>query len=697
MAQATIDQAYQIAVRHHESGQLRQAEAIYRQILAQKPRHAGAMYCLGLIALVSGRSDVAVDLIRQAVALSPKNPDAYNNLGLALMGIGQIDEAIAGYRRAITLNPNFPLPYNNLGIALEQKGQGEEAVAAFRKAIALKPDFPEAYNNLGNALRARGQLDEALPCFRRAIAIKPDYPQAHMNLGNTLGATGHLEEAIAACRQAIALMPNYPEAYSNLGVALAHKGELDEAIAAYRRAIELNPNLAAAYDDLGNVLKDMGQQDQSFTAYRQAIALAPNHQAHSNLLYALHFQPGGDAQAIASEHFSWNRQHAEPCKRFIPSHANDRNPERPLRIGYVSADLHEHSVAFFLESLLAHHDAGAVETFCYADVVRPDQTTARLERFSNQWRNIVGHNDADVARKVQEDGIDILIDLSGHTARNRLLVFARKPAPVQATYLGYPDTTGLTAMDYRLTDAYADPPGTTESLHSERLVRLPDAFLCYRPSEAAPTPGPVPSLVAERVTFGSFNAMGKLNAPLAEMWARILNEVPDSRLILKSRGLANAGVRQHLLQYFADNQIDPNRIELIDRIASEADHLRLYSRIDVALDTFPYHGTTTSCEAMWMGVPVVSLAGKTHVSRVGVSLLTNVGMAELIADTPQSYVQLASELAQDRARLSRLRSELRQRMQQSPLMDAPRFARNVEAAYRQMWRRWCEGESGNRS
>jgi predicted O-linked N-acetylglucosamine transferase (SPINDLY family) len=297
--------------------------------------------------------------------------------------------------------------------------------------------------------------------------------------------------------------------------------------------------------------------------------------------------------------------------------------------------------------------------------------------------------DDQVAQRVREDGIDILIDLAGHTNNNRLLLFARKAAPIQVTYLGYPDTTGMTAMDYRLTDAHADPPGITDALHSEKMVRLPGTFLCYRPFDAAPEVGPVPSLETGRITFGSFNALAKVNAPLVAMWSRILQAVPNAQLILKSHGLGCAGTRRDILQSFQAHQVDSNRIVLAPRTAGETEHLQNYNRIDIALDTFPYHGTTTTCEAMWMGVPVVSLAGNVHASRVGVSLLSNLGLSELIADSPETYVRLATDLASDRARLSDLRSTLRQRMQQSPLMDAPRFARNVEAAYRQMWRTWC--------
>jgi predicted O-linked N-acetylglucosamine transferase (SPINDLY family) len=604
----------------------------------------------------AGRIPQAEQLYRQILAQQPTHAGALHYLGMIAYQLGRSDIAVDLIRQAIAIEPNNAEAYYNLAIAVGQMGQLNEAIALYRQAIALKPDYPQAFVNLGDALRLTGQLDEAIAANRQAIALKPDYAQTYNNLGNALGQRGQLEEAIAACRQSIALNPNISEAYYNLGIALGYNGQTSEAIAAYRQAIVLNPN---------------------------------SPQPHSNLIFTMHYDPDCDARAIAQEAARWNRQHAEPLKRYIQPHANDRDPDRRLRIGYVSPDLRQHSVAYFLENLLAQHNTASVDVFCYSDVARPDAMTARLQKCAAHWRDIVGLKDAQVDQKIREDRVDILVDLAGHTVGNRLLVFARKPAPVQVTYLGYPDTTGLTTIDYRLTDGYADPPGIADDSRSEQLVRLPDTFLCYRPSDNAPAVGPAPALAAGHVTFGSFNALAKINAPLVAIWSKILDGVPNSRMILKGLGMGTAGARQRILDFFATHQIAPNRVELIGWAASEKEHLQLYNRIDIALDTYPYHGTTTTCEAMWMGVPVVTLAGNAHVSRVGVSLLSNVGVPELIADSQEKYVRLASDLAHDPARLSSLRSTLRQRMAQSPLMDAPRFARNVEAAYRQMWRTWC--------
>jgi predicted O-linked N-acetylglucosamine transferase (SPINDLY family) len=754
MAGVTVQDALQTAIQHHRSGQLGQAEQIYRQILAQQPNHPDALHLLGLIAQQVGRIDIAADLIRQsiahnpnsaeahsnlgnilrakgqvheamaayrrAVALKPDFADAHNNLGNALKDNGQIDEAISAYRQAIARKPNFPEAYNNLANALMDKGQLDEAIAACRQAIALKPDFPEAYNLFGNALKDKGQLDQSIAAFRQAVALKSDFPEACNNLGNALMDKGRLDEAIASFRQAIALRSDYAEAYSNLGNALngngqideaitifrrgiclnprlpgAHsnlanalmdKGQLDEAIAACRQAIALDPKLSEAYNSLGSMMKSAGQLTEAIAAFRQAIALKSIYlEAHSNLLLTLHYDPDNDVRRISQENRLWNRQYAEPLKQYIQPHANDRSPERKLRIGYVSPDLREHSVGRFLLPLLANHDKSQVEVFAYAQVLVPDAMTGRLRSHADAWRSIVGLSDAQAADLIRQDQIDILIDLAMHTANNRLLVFARKPAPVQATYLAYCSTTGLETIDYRLSDPCLDPPGQDESCYSERTIRLPESYWCYEPTLPTPEVGPLPAAAAGSITFGCLNNFCKVSEPVLAAWAALLREMPNSRLLLHAH---EGSHRERLQQRLQREGIEPTRVRFAG-MKPVREYFDLYSQIDIALDTFPYCGGTTTCDALWMGVPVVSLIGKTAVGRAGLSILSNIGLPELVARSEDEYVRIATELASDLPRLSELRSTLRQRMQQSPLMDAPRFARNVEAAYRQMWRNWC--------
>jgi len=652
----TIQQAFQIALQHHQSGRLAEAEAIYRQILAAEPRHADVLHLLGAVAHQTGRNDVAVELIRQAIVLKPNYPEAYSNLGIALKDRGQLDEAIAAHRQAIALQPNLPEAHTNLGVALHQQGQLDEAIAAYHQAIALKPNYPEAYYNLGVALKDRGQLDEAIAAWRQAIALNPNYAEAHYNLGNALKDQGHPDEAIAAYRQALALKPNFPEAHDNLGNAQKDKGQVDEAIAAWRQALALKPNFP---------------------------------EAHSNLVLTLHYHPGYDAKAIAGEHERWNRQHAEPLGQFLQPHHNDPSPERRLRIGYVSPDFREHPVGRFLLPLLARHGHQSFEIFCYTQVLARDELTGQLSAHADHWRSLVGLSDQQAAELIRRDRIDILVDLAGHTANNRLLIFAHKPAPVQVTWLGYPDTTGLKTMDYRLTDAFADPPGATDHLHSEKLIRLPDCAWCFRPSDQVPPVSARPALAPGCITFGCCNTLAKITAPLLTLWSDILRALPGSRLALKNMGMRTSSTQEWIRHRFEEAGIAKERIELAADVPKFDDHLAFYDRVDIALDTFPYHGTATTCEALWMGVPVVTLAGKTHVSRVGVSILSNIGLGELVANSEGEYVRMAAELARNLPRLSGQRVSLRQRMRASPLMDAARFTGNMEAAYRTMWQRWC--------
>jgi protein O-GlcNAc transferase len=747
-----IQQAFDLALQHHQAGRLQEAEALYRQILAQQPAHAGALHLLGLMAHQIGRNDIAANLISRAIALDPSVPEAHINLGNALKDLGQLDAAIAAYRRAIALRPGYAEAFSNLGNALKDFGQLDEAVAAHRQAVAFNPDLPEGHNNLGSALKDRGQHDEAIAAFRKAIALRPAYVEAHSNLGNALRDAGQFDEAIAAFRRTIALSPNYAEVHGNLGVALIDSGQLDEAIAEFRRTIALNPNLIEAHmnlgnalkdkgqldeaiavfrqaitlrptfpqahNNLGNALKDAGQPDAAITAYQQAIALDPNlpetHnnlgnaltskgqldeaiaacrraialrpsycEAHSNLILALHYHPAYDAHALAEEHHRWNREHAEPLRPFLRPHENNRDGDRRLRIGYISPDFRDHAVGRFLLPLLRHHDHAAYQIVCYSDVHFEDAMTDRLRANADEWHKIAGLSDERVAEKIRLDQIDILVDLAAHTAGNRLRVFALKPAPVQATYLAYCSSTGLETIDFRLSDPNLDPPGD-ESFYSEQTIRLPDTYWCYQSIDPSPDVAPPPALSQGAVTFGCLNNFCKVSPPALDLWIKLLAANPTSRLLLYA---PDGSHRRRVRDLLNREGIEDRRLTFLDRV-SFTDYFKLYDQIDIALDPFPYNGGTTTCDALWMGVPVVTLRGRTAVGRGGASILTNVGLPDLIAPTPHEYVQIAAALANDLPRLAELRRTLRPRMQASPLMDAPKFTRNVEAAYQQMWQTW---------
>jgi protein O-GlcNAc transferase len=655
-----MPQPIQIAMQHHQAGRLGEAENIYRQILSGHPDHFDALHLLGTLAIQAGRPDEAVELIG----------------------------------RAIRLNPNFAETHANLGSALAKTGKFEEAIAAFREGVRLSSGVAEMHVNLARALNSNRRIDEAITSYRHAVRLKPGIAGTHHSLAQAFASVGRFDEAIAAFAEAIRLKPDNFEAYYDLANVCKDTGRFDEAVAFYREAIRLKPDLAEAHGNLGSVLKNIGQFDEAIACFRQSLRLKPDYDiSHSALVFALNHQPDRDPGEILSEHVKWSDQHARPLMAEIIPHSNDRSPDRRLRIGYVSGDFRRHSVANFFLPLLEHHDKQIVEVFCYANVQHPDDMSERMKVACDAWCDIFGLADDAVAKKIRSDEIDILVDLSGHTAGNRLRVFARKPAPIQVTYLGYANTTGMTAIDYRLTDALADPPGMTDHLNAEKLWRLPGCAWCYHPPEGAPDiqlrgDGPI--------TFGCFNAFAKINPGLTAIWAELLKRVPGSRLLLKSAGAGVASARQRLIGQFTEHGIAAERIEMLGHIADPRRHLELYGRVDVALDTYPYHGTTTTCEAMWMGVPVVTLAGRTHVSRVGVSLLSCIGLPDLIANTPEEYLSIASDLAMNSERLQTLRAGLRNKIKSSPLVDGARFSVDVESAYRQMWRKWCAAGGGSR-
>ena len=681
----TLQQAFELALTHHQNGRLTEAEGLYLQILAAQPLHPETLHFIGIASLQRGQNQAALAYFDQALAVRPDWPDALSNRGEALRALGRPEEAVAAYERAINLNPRFPQAFNNLGNALGALGNHNQALAAYQKAIELLPGYAEAHNNLGGVLKKLGHLDESATTYRRAVAMKPGYFQALTNLGTVLKESGQLDKAIDILRQAIALRPDYPDAHYNLGNALKEKGLLDEAVTAYHRVTTLKRGVEQAPNPQGESSKERGRFDEVLVAFRQAmLALRPESaEAHGHLLLAMLHQQLDDRE-VAEEHFLWQRQHAQPASEWMEPPSQDQRTGKRLRIGYVSPDFREHSVTRFLLPLMENHDREKFEIFAYSEVTTPDETTTRIQSLTDGWRDTLGLGDAQVAELIREDGIDILVDLAGHTAGNRLLVFARRPAPVQVTWLGYPGTTGLDAMTHRLTDVHADPPGMTEDLHSESLVHLPHSAWCF-----SATDSPAVALRLQRgVVFGCFNNFAKVTDPMLQMWAQILAAVPDSSLLLKSPVFGEKVTCERVRSLFKRHGIAPERILLRDRIRSQAEHLALYHEMDIALDTFPYHGTTTTCEALWMGVPVVTLEGTSHRSRVGVSLLNNMELKQLIAKSPEEYMRIASSLANDVPELEAMQRILRERMLGSPLMDAPRFARDIESAYQTIWHEW---------
>jgi predicted O-linked N-acetylglucosamine transferase (SPINDLY family) len=686
----TISEALAVASVHQQAGRLALAEEIYRRILAVEPEHAEAHKSLGDVLLGQGKVAEAVASQRRALALKPDLAEAHNSLANALKDLGDLEGAVAGYRRALERLPDQAEIHSNLGAVLHMRGSIDEATACYRRALELKPNHAEAHNNLGVALQALGRLAEAAASFRRALEIKPDYPGALLNLGNAWIDLGQPGEAASCFRRALTLSPLNADVLSRLGWALHLQGKLDEAIGCYEQALRRWPDHADTCNNLGHALRDAGQSAEAIACYRRAVALAPDRPLlGSSLLYGMQFCPEYTAETILDAHRRWSQQHAEPLTRLAALPANDGTPDRPLRIGYVSPDFRRHVVGQFLAPLLAAHDHRQFQIYGYSSVQLRDTLTDSLRASVDVWRSVVGLSDAQLADVVRQDRIDILVDLTMHMAGSRLLLFARRAAPVQVTYLAYCGTTGLTAMDYRLTDPYLDPPGS-ESFYTEQSIRLPETYWCYRPIGDTPPIVPTPAAAAGRITFGSLNNFSKVSQAAIAVWCRVLQAVPASRLLLYSQAGSH---RDRVRECFARQDVSPDRVEFVDFQPLDA-YFRTYQRIDIALDPFPYGGGTTTCDALWMGVPVVSLAGQTAVGRGGLSILSNLGLQELVARDADGYVRIAAQLAGDLPRLAELRATLRERMQRSPLMDAPRFARNVEAAYREMWGRWCEKTPG---
>ena len=552
----------------------------------------------------------------------------------------------------------------------------------------LPPTAPNAQLfSTAQALHDQGRFSEARQALEQLLAQDPRHADALHLLGMIAGQSNRPDVARELIERSLAIKPT-AEAHNNLGNALRDLGEVDLAAAAYERAIALRPHYPGAYRNLANVFNDQGKPQEAALSLRKALSLEPQSaELHSALLYALHFHPEYDAKKLLEEHLAWARRHARPLAAQIQPHANDRRPDRRLRVGYVSPDFNSHPVGRLIGPLLAQHDRSKFEIIAYADVPAPDEVTAGLRKLVDRWYGVAGMSHADLAQKIRGDRVDILVDLAQHSGRNRMLVFARKPAPVQVAWLGYPGTTGLAAMDYRITDPYLDPPGEGDDCYSERSVRLPHCFWVYPAPADSPDPGPPPSEALGAITFGCMNRFAKVTRPTLELWRQILHATPGSRLLAYSRIGSHL---QSVYQFFEAGGVSRDRIQFVPRQPVQL-YFAQYRAIDIALDPIPHGGGATTCDALWMGVPVVTLAGKTAVGRGGVSILSNVNLPSLIAKSPEHYVAVAVELARDAARLKQLRGELRARLLASPLMDCQAFARDLEGAYRQMWEGWCGG------
>lgn len=589
------------------------------------------------------------------------------------------------YRQVISRNAQHERALFALSVLLFEGERWAEAARYLERAAAVNPN-PRYLTNLGEAYRRQGELERAARTFEQALAIDPSVVEARQNLAMTLIMAGQYADARAHLERVVALAPNHPMSRVSLAWVLFRLNRVEESVEQARRALELAPNLASAHHRLANALEELGDKAGAAQSYRRALELDPSdHAGHSTLLMLLLTDPNVDARGFYEEARNFARIHAEPLRGHQRPHANDKSPERRLRVGYVSPDFRAHALQQFLVPILPSHDAAAVEMFLYASVERPDAETEWYRSLAGErYRDIARLDDAQADELIRNDGIDVLVDLANHGAGHRLRLFARKPAPVQVSWLGYAATTGLDCFDCRLTDPYFDPPGTDLSVYSEPSLHLPESYWCYSPLNEELAVGPLPAESAGHVTFGNLNSFRKVHPAALRLWARVMRELPESRLAL----LAEEAPRKSALATLADAGIAAERV-LFEGRMSRRKYLERHQTVDIVLDSYPFAGGTTSLDAVWMGVPIVTLRGDPTLQRAGVTILTNLGLPELVAASEDEFVEKAVALARDRARLAKLRAELRSRFEASPFNDAQRFARNLEAAYRTAWRQYC--------
>ncbi|OGI39148.1 MAG: hypothetical protein A2140_03225 [Candidatus Muproteobacteria bacterium RBG_16_62_13] len=633
-----------------------------------------------------GQFAEAKPLYQRIRELDPSDPEAWYALGWIDFHVGAHDSAEHHIRHLTELRPEDVQAHFMLGNILRQDGRIDESVKYFQLAVQYDPSHFQSWANLGDALDTLGKHREATDCYRHGLKHAPNEAALHLGMGKVLQRQSKLDEAADCYRTAIAMAPGFTPAYQNLGVLEAQRGQYDKAIQQYRQAQALDPRDAEVLSNLGNALKGQGRLEEAMECYRMALRINPQHLvSHSNLLLSLNYLPDIDNTTLLREHLGWSKSRSVSSLNTV---AESRDPDRRLRIGYLSPDFRTHSVAFFIEAAFREHDHGQYELYAYSDARSPDIMTEKLSGMVDQWRDTHNLSGERFCNQIIHDRIDILIELTGHTSGNRLSAIACKPAPIQATYLGYPCTTGLQAIDYLITDSWVDPPGV-EPYYVEKLVRLPHGFSCYNPPSACPPVNDLPATEAGKVTFSSLHGLVKLNDRVIQLWARMLGALPESRLILQAKAFADEQTRKLFLERFEKHGVARQRMELLPFLSLQ-EHLSVYHRVDMALDPFPWSGHTTSCHALWMGIPVVTLLGQTHAGRMVASALHQIGLSELISQSTDEYIEKTISLANDLPRLAELRRTMRERMLASPLCDGAGFTRELEAAYREMWVRYCE-------
>ncbi|KAA0025238.1 putative UDP-N-acetylglucosamine--peptide N-acetylglucosaminyltransferase SPINDLY isoform X1 [Cucumis melo var. makuwa] len=675
----------------------------YYEALKIDPHYAPAYYNLGVVYSEMMQYDTALSCYEKAAFERPMYAEAYCNMGVIYKNRGDLESAIACYERCLAVSPNFEIAKNNMAIALTDLGtkvvklEGDinQGVAYYKRALYYNWHYADAMYNLGVAYGEMLKFDMAIVFYELAFHFNPHCAEACNNLGVIYKDQDNLDKAVECYQLALSIKPNFSQSLNNLGVVYTVQGKMDAAASMIEKAILANPTYAEAYNNLGVLHRDAGNITMAVDAYERCLKIDPDSRnAGQNRLLAMNYIDEGHEDKLYEAHRDWGRRFMRLYPQYT-SWDNPKDPERPLVIGYVSPDYFTHSVSYFVEAPLVHHDYANYKVVIYSAVVKADAKTIRFRdkvlKHGGVWRDIYGIDEKKVASMVREDKVDILVELTGHTANNKLGMMACRPAPVQVTWIGYPNTTGLPTIDYRITDALTDPPNTKQK-HVEELVRLPECFLCYTPSPEAGSVSSAPALSNGFITFGSFNNLAKITPKVLQVWARILCAIPNSRLVVKCKPFCCDSVRQRFLSTLEQLGLESQRVDLLPLILLNHDHMQAYSLMDISLDTFPYAGTTTTCESLYMGVPCVTMAGSVHAHNVGVSLLSKVGLGHLVAKNEEEYVKLALQLASDVTALSNLRMSLRNLMSKSPVCDGPNFILGLESTYRKMWHRYCKGD-----
>jgi len=679
----------------HESDQFAAAVQACRKALSLDPRCVSAWLTMGNSLRALDQFDASIEAFRMALGIDPHCALALARYSATLVRQGKLDDAVDMARAALRLDPRLATAHHQLGCALRAQSKLDEAIASLRQAIELDRHCAESFVDLGIALNDQRNYAEAVNAHATAIRLKPTLAQAHAHIGVALRELGQYDPSIGALQEALRLKPDDAQTHNQYALVLNAAGRNTEAVAAAREALRLDPDYTWALNVLGFALQASGRHDEAIGVYQTALKSAPYYSiVHDNLVYCHMFQPSATLASVKEHHVRWARQHADRYKSEWGNWRNDPHPERPLVLGFVSPDFRRHPVGEFLVRSFEELNRQGWRTICYANQVvsEQDHLTRRFRAAAGTWRVVNKMNDQDLAAQIREDQVDILFETTGHMANNRLLLFARKPAPIQITWAGWMATTGLDAIDYIIGDRYQTPPGC-EHGYTERIIRMPHSFICYDPPPYAPPVAPAPFHKNGYITFGCYNVGVKIVRETVVGWAAVLRRLPTAKMILKGREYNDLHMREKLLKWFAEDGVEAKRIEFRGG-TGHVEHLASYGDIDIQLDPYPFTGSTTTLESLWMGVPVVTRIGETFPSRHSSSYLSTVGLSELVTDNVESFAEAAARLVTDPERLAAIRHGLRERMQASPMCNQVGFVEALGRELREAWRGWCAGRYG---